>query len=82
MKFQTDLNTLIGVTSDQAREQGLEKALKQGLEQGLKQGLKQELEKVRNDIAQNAIAKGLPLTDIAEMTGLTLDEVKRIRDKK
>ncbi|MDR1656512.1 MAG: Rpn family recombination-promoting nuclease/putative transposase [Deltaproteobacteria bacterium] len=98
MKFQTDLNTLIGVTNDQAREQGLkqgleqglkqglEQGLKQGLEQGLKQGLekalKQGLEKVRNDIAQNAIAKGLPLTNIAEMTGLTLDEVKRIRDKK
>jgi hypothetical protein len=56
MKFQTDLNTTIGIREDQAREQ------------------------TRNDIARKLLRRGAPLNDIAEDTGLTLDEIKRLRD--
>jgi predicted transposase/invertase (TIGR01784 family) len=75
MKFQTDLNTTIGIREDQAREQGLAQGLEQGLEQGLAQGREQE----RNDIARNLFALGMPDAEIAKATGLMPDAIKRLR---
>jgi hypothetical protein len=54
MKFQTDLNTTIGIREDQ----------------------------VRNDIACNLFTLNLSDADIAKATGLSHDEIKRLRDGK
>jgi predicted transposase/invertase (TIGR01784 family) len=52
MKFQTDLNTTIGIREDQ----------------------------VRNDIARKLISAGVSFDIITGTTGLTNDEIKRLRD--
>lgn len=55
-------------TSDRiAREEGVKQGLEQGLKQGVKQGLKQGALRMKQ--------KGYPLEDIADITGLSVDDI-------
>ena len=54
--------------------QGIEQGMKQGIEQGIEQGKKSE----RLQNARKMIEKGIPPTDIADITGLSLEEINRL----
>ena len=58
----------------QGIEQGIEQGMKQGIEQGIEQGKKSE----RLQNARKMIEKGIPPTDIADITGLSLEEISRL----
>jgi hypothetical protein len=45
----------------------------------VKQAWKEERERTLNRIALNALAKGIPLADIAEITGLTTEQIELLR---
>jgi predicted transposase/invertase (TIGR01784 family) len=48
----------------------------EGWEKGLEEGLEKGLEKGREEVARNALAKGLPLDTIGEITGLDIETIK------
>ncbi len=52
--------------------------LERGLERGLKQGLEQGRAEERLVNARKMKAKGFPISDIAEITGLSIDEVEQL----
>lgn len=58
-----------------ARAEGMELGMQRGVEQGIEQGL----QKGKVEIARRMLSKGSSDEDIAEMTGLTVDEVKSLR---
>ena len=59
-------------------ERGMEEGLKKGAEQGLKQG-KLEGEKTANiRNAKRMKQKGLDVDDIAEITGLSLEDIEKL----
>ena len=58
------------------RIQGVEEGLEKGIEKGLEQGIKKE----KMDIAKVSIKKGLAIDLIAEITGLTIEEIKVLAD--
>ena len=59
-------------------ERGMEEGLKKGTEQGLKQG-KLEGEKTANlRNAKRMKQKGLDVDDIAEITGLSLEDIEKL----
>ncbi len=60
-------------------EQGLQQGLEQGLQQGLEQGLQQGLQQKAYEIARKMLGV-LDDQAIANMTGLTLEELKLLRD--
>ncbi len=63
-------------------EQGMEQGMKQGMEQGMMQGLVQgklEGEKATNlRNAKRMKQKGLDVDDIAEITGLSLEDIEKL----
>lgn len=67
-------------------QRGLEKGFKQGMENGMKQGIKQGIEKgIKKGIEQNRIAivknmldKKMDINLIAEITGLSQDEIVKL----
>jgi predicted transposase/invertase (TIGR01784 family) len=59
-------------------EQGLEQGLTQGLEQGLTQGLEQGEKKAKIEIAKTLLSIGDSLEKISQVTGLSVDELKKI----
>ena len=55
---------------------GLEEAiLKEVLEQGIEQGIEQGVERKAHTVVIRAHEKGLSVVDIAEIAGLTVEEV-------
>jgi hypothetical protein len=66
-----DVLVELGLTAKwkaEGREEGLEEGLEKGLEEGREEGLEQA--------ARNALAKGLPLDTIGEITGLDIETIK------
>jgi predicted transposase YdaD len=59
---------------EQGREEGLEQGREEGLEQGREEGLEQGLEAA----ARNALAKGIPVELICEITGFDVEALERL----
>ena len=60
-------------------EKGLQKGMERGLQKGMERGLEQGANREKLKIANNLIQNGLDNEFIIETTGLTLDEVTKLR---
>jgi len=47
-------------------------------DQGIEQGIKQGVEQGRQDIARTMLARGLTPTDVADLTGLTTEQISAL----
>ena len=56
-----------------AKNKGIEKGKKEGIEQGEKNGI----QKRNIEITKSMLAKNYNLNDISEITGLTIEEIKK-----
>ena len=62
----------------QGLQQGIEKGIQQGIEQGVQQGIeKGALQKAR-EMAKSMLKKGIPISDIISISGLSEDEIKSL----
>ena len=61
---------------EKGREQGIEKGIEQGIEKGREQGIEQGIEQEKLETARRMSAKGLPLSDILEFTGLSREKLR------
>ncbi|MBQ6568053.1 MAG: hypothetical protein IJL80_13475 [Treponema sp.] len=60
---------------------GLRRARRKGREEARKEALKETRkaqEAIREQTARNMLARNYPMTDIAEITGLSLEEVEKL----
>lgn len=66
----------------QGKKRGMQEGIKEGRKEGRKEGIKEGIkEGERNkqfEIAKNLKAKGMDITAISEVTGLSIEEVERI----
>ena len=62
-------------TAEKLRKQGKQEGLEEGLEEGEKKG-KQE---AKLEDARRMLEKGYPIEDVCEITGLSLDEVEKLK---
>ena len=60
------------------KEEFLEEGKTIGLQEGKAAGLKEGLAEGRADIARNMIRESFPLEKVAQLTGLSQDDVRRI----
>jgi flagellar biosynthesis/type III secretory pathway protein FliH len=61
------------------REQdGVKRGIQQGIQQGIRQGIQNGLKSGREEVARNALAKGLPLTVISDITGLDTQAIMQL----
>ena len=56
-------------------EQGIAKGMKQGIAKGMKQGIAKGVTKRNVEIVRRMKAKGYPLEEIMDCTGLSADEI-------
>ena len=59
----------------EATQVGLEQGLEQGIEQGIEQGSKQK----SIEIAKKMLDKNMPIEDISDITGLSIEEIENLR---
>ena len=62
-----------------AREEGRESGLKEGRESGLKEGRESGLKEAQERIALKLKASGMELSEIAEVTGLSEEEIENLQ---
>lgn len=74
--IKNSIDTALADGIQQGFERGLEQGMQQGLEQGMQQGLEQGMQQGRIEMAKKMLALGMPLKEIASITGLSEDEVE------
>ena len=65
---------------EEVREIGLAEGRAQGLAEGRAEGRAEGLAEGSKDIAAKMIKKGYDLKEIAELTGLALDEIEKLQN--
>ncbi len=82
LKAYRDIKNSIDTALEQGREEGMKKGRAEGLEKGLKKGLKKgraEGEKQKAlSIAKAMLQRGLDIQMIAELSGLTAEEIQSL----
>ncbi|MDR1599603.1 MAG: hypothetical protein LBS11_07005 [Oscillospiraceae bacterium] len=62
-----------------AEQRGMRRGIEQGLARGIEQGLALAVKENQRNIALRMLKRNKPLEEIAEDTGLTLEEVHSIK---
>lgn len=62
-------------SNKRSMEEGREEGRKEGREEGLKEGRKEG----RADVARNLLSIGMPLEDIAKVTGLEIKDIEQLK---
>ena len=57
----------------------ISEAKNEGISEGIKQGISQGISEEKNNVAKNLLSMNMTLEDISKATGLTIDEIKKIK---
>jgi predicted transposase/invertase (TIGR01784 family) len=76
-KLAPDVGEKIMTIAEQLKAEGMQ----QGIQQGIQQGMQQGIEKTKYEIAERLLAKNEDLSSIAEVTGLSLEKLKELKQK-
>jgi len=72
LKYYRDLKNSL----DTAREEGVEKGIEQGFVKGIEEGFAKGME----EVAKNALKMGKPISEIAALTGLSEEQIRKIKE--
>ena len=61
-----------------AEEKGLKKGMEKGMEKGIEKGIEKGEKKKSKKIALKLLARNFPLDEIADLTGLSIEEIKEL----
>lgn len=70
--------TLYSSAERKGMEKGMEKGMKEGLEKGMEKGKIEGQMEEKFRIASNALKQGLPLEIISQLTGLSIEEIRKL----
>ena len=73
MMNEMDYRAAMKYREEKGRMEGREEGLKQGMEEGEKKG--------KLEIARKMLARGMDVESIAELTGLTPDEIENLKSR-
>ncbi|RXI96232.1 transposase [Anaerobacillus alkaliphilus] len=66
---------------DQGIEKGIEKGMEKGIEKGMEEGIQKGIELTKVEVALSMLRKGLFISDIHEVTGLPVEEIKNLQEQ-
>ena len=62
-----------------AEDRGYKQGVEQGIEQGIQQGIEQGIQQGVYLVAKKMIASGLSSSEIASITGLTIEQIEALK---
>lgn len=71
--------TQILYAEERGEKRGIEKGIKQGIEQGIERGIEQGIEQNKHEIVKNMLKENIDVSIISKITGLTIEEIEKIR---
>ena len=75
MTEDRDITNAINTARKEAKEEGMAEGMEKGLAEGMEKGLAEGMEKAHYETARKMKAKGFDKKEIAELTGLTEQEI-------
>ena len=78
LKAYRDIKNSIDTALEQGREEGMKKGRAEGLEKGLKKGRAEGEKQKALSIAKAMLQRGLDIPMIAELSGLTAEEIQSL----
>ena len=63
---------------EKGMEKGMEKGKEEGRKEGIEEGIEKGIEKSRKELAMKLLARKTPLDDIADLTDLSIEEIKKL----
>mgnify|MGYP004508453797 CR=1 FL=1 len=81
MNTERDTYNQIEYARETGREEGREEGLKEGHKKGHKEGKEEGLKEGQSKIAMNLIRLGTPCEIITQATGLSAEEVSRLKEE-
>jgi predicted transposase/invertase (TIGR01784 family) len=66
----------------EGKKEGMQEGIKKGIKEGRKEGIKEGKIKGKIEIALRLLEKGYSVEDAADITGLSIDEVIQMKDRK
>ena len=81
MNTERDTYNQIEYARETGREEGREEGLKEGHKKGHAEGREEGAKQKSFDIAQRMLEKGIDIETISELTGLTAEEVSRLKEE-
>ncbi|MBR6060830.1 MAG: hypothetical protein IKP67_02035, partial [Spirochaetales bacterium] len=78
-KFERDQISAFTYAREKGLKKGLEKGRKQGMKKGLKRGLAEGSHAAKLETARNFLRMGFPAEKVAEGTGLSLEEIQKLK---
>ena len=64
---------------EKGMELGIEKGMKKGMEKGLEKGMKKGMNQKALDIARNMLADGVDINLIMKYSGLTQEQIEKLK---
>ena len=64
---------------EKGKEQGIKEGKEQGIREGMEKGKEQGIKEEKIKTAKNLLNMNLPLEQIADATGLSVDEIKNLK---
>ncbi|MBR1414684.1 MAG: Rpn family recombination-promoting nuclease/putative transposase [Prevotella sp.] len=77
-KVYYDLDGAFRTASNKGYDRGMAKGMEQGLAKGMAKGMEQGLAKGKAEVASQLKSMGLPISQIAQATGLTTEEIETL----
>lgn len=74
-----DIVNAINTAKKDSFAEGMAEGIAQGIEQGIAKGIAKGIEQRNSEIVQKMLKKGLSMEDIAEMTGLDINDIKNTK---
>ena len=81
VSFKWDDNLAREIAVEEGREEGLQEGLEKGLQKGLKKGREEGKVSAVLEMAVKLLKKSYPLSDVADITDLSPEEVREIAKK-
>jgi len=75
--YESDLESNLATAEDRGRQIGRQEGIQKGLKRGIKKGRQEGV----FEVAGNLLKTSLPLDEIAKVTGLTIEEIDKLRHK-
>ena len=83
LKYYRDMNNVVATAEEKGWEEGLQEGMQKGRQEGMRKGRQEGMQEGENKkaitVALNAIKHGMDINLIAELTGLTIPEIEKLR---
>lgn len=81
LKVYRDWKAVFETAQEEAEQKGMEKGMEKGIEKGMEKGMEKGIREKALQVARTGLARGLDLNLIAELSGLTIDEITALTNE-